>query len=486
MASSRWHEESDSQGDDFTLTELTDVIRVQQRQIDDLTERHNSQDRKLDYIVDRLDRLVMNTNETHSTPKKKPESKPMTITRNISFSSLSDDNNNNNNSDNNNQSAIDQLAAMMANYDHREAPQPESFSVSTGKSIEKFFKQFEAYCYSKFVPGTFELWTSELSKFLRDDLLEMYNALGGGDRDYSVMKKELSDYCDGLRERQEGQRHKNYLSAYIKPGEKLYHFALRLERLFIAIYPTQNADRSTELKLKFMSSIHRNDASVLDQELCLMKTLNKSMVLSWRELKQYLRNKYDIEISSEQSDFNKTLEPSTSVWYTSSDQPQGNLMKFLNEASARPPERDGFGQPQINKQYYTRSPHMDFDNLNYNRKYDGKYQGSRPRPLDRNGSRDQGLRSRSQNNDNSREQVGQSGFEGRCFYCGIWGHSYSRCWHRLGLCVRCGKGDHFKNDCPLPTGRPRSQSQGRNSVNDKNVRDGNIQETTNSAESLNW
>ena len=459
--------------DELNVASLQRIIVAQQRQIDRLSSNSVRQEKKLDELMMKLQKVILvdSTNNNNCDPGDKQRHKQTVKNQKTSMDNI------------NERTAIDQLAAMMATHDHREAPRPENFSGDSGKSLEKFFQQFENYCYSRFVPGTMEQWTGELGKFLQGDILDMFKAFGGGERDYSVMKVKLLEYYEGLKDQRENRKHQEFIQATMQHDERLYTYALRIERLYCAINQCGTVQDSAELKLKFMSSIPPRDAQELEQQMCLMKAINKTMVLTWKDLVQYLRSKYDIEIATQSTKTDKTMGKSNSnsaVWYSSStlENPNNNsnLVKFLNAASQEGPKpysrinnseiwaegNYGFGDT-----YYDRSRPRTRGGHNY-RGYDrtrsrDNYRGragprGNGRGRFRGNERGRGRynRSRSRNNVESGER-----FPGRCHYCQIKGHKYDDCWRRLGYCTRCGSDQHDILACPLMSGQSRSQSQVR-------------------------
>ena len=86
------------------------------------------------------------------------------------------------------------LADVLPRQNRKEYTKPEVFSFHSVKSVDRFFDRFEKYCMSKYAVGTNEQWTGELGHFLGDDLLQVFRANGGGDRNYSDMKMKIRKY----------------------------------------------------------------------------------------------------------------------------------------------------------------------------------------------------------------------------------------------------------------------------------------------------
>ena len=310
---------------------------------------------------------------------------------------------------------------QLVNFDRREAPAPEPFTFSPGRSFDRFISQFEMYCNSKFAENTYERWTGELSKYLRDDALYMYGVFGGGDCDYSVMKRNLKKHGDSTEENRRLVLFERFHAAVPEVGESMYIYALRLEQLFSLAYPQSDKEGSYELKAKFKATISREDAYYVSREEDHLKSVLQISVVPWSRIVSFLKHRYDFMTENDtlsQSDkavrSTSVLPPTTRpIWYTSAEMTDNSVPTHV-------PNRSRSSFSSRNGQQFSRARSVSGDR----RKSGNNF--SRHRSVSGSG-----------------ERLGRLG----CSYCGVRGHVYQYCWRRLGCCLRCGGSDHFINSC---------------------------------------
>lgn len=294
------------------------------------------------------------------------------------------------------------------------APEPEVFTLHSGKSLARFFGKFEQFCLSKFNMETYEQWTSELRKYLKDDLLEMFNANGGSDLEYSCMKDVLLQYAKESEDLLESRKYNLFLNAKHSPGEKLYIFALRLEKLFSAVYPDSNTDHNIELRNRFLQAIPSSLSKEIEKECYLVKIVNPEAEITWSSLKNLLRAKNNMHELSE-----RTGTTSPSIWFNSS---RNNVPMF---------------NPNIPPPNYVSSHPCQCSSMMKAPTYVSSSSGL----LCNNLSHAGGL------------SVGPGNYHLRnvdqkiCSWCGKVGHHYDFCRRRLNLCLRCGNPNHKVIDC---------------------------------------
>ena len=308
-------------------------------------------------------------------------------------------------------SSVEWIANVLAQHSSKEAPKPEPFTLQSGKSIVKFLDRFEKYCLHKFSDGTYEQWTGELGTFLRDDMLSIYKANGGGDRDFSDMKKKLIEYCEEAKDRVSTTKYEKFLYAKIQPGEEMYMYALRLERLYQSAYPGQNAGESHELRARYLNSVSQMDARDVEKEWYLMKALKPETTLNWTSLKTLLRYRHALEVKIRRpnEDVMSSTPVTPSVWYTSQTSQQS-----LGPSVPGPvPNRMPLSEPRPPAPSF-RSP-------------------DRPRTKTFYPARS--------SQQNSPTQL-------VCTWCHLVGHHVDVCRRRLGLCLACGSSDHYLEHCP--------------------------------------
>ena len=322
-------------------------------------------------------------------------------------------------SDTRRKSDVEILAEVLSrHHSNKLSPEPETFTLQSGKSLSRFFGKFEQYCISKFNTNTYEQWTSELGKFLKDELLDVFKANGGTDLEYSDMKSVLLQYASDSYETVENRKYELFLQAKPAPGEKLYIFALRLEKLFISVYPEVSVEKNIELKTKFLQAIPSSVAKEIENECCLVKIVNPGTEVTWSGLKNLLRVKNGaIEIPA------STRDKNPSIWYNSAEV----STPFYNP-NVPPPGH----VPSKNKvirpfSYGSAAPNqmsvqpVEFVSSNL------PHNNSAASPINQYMRIDNHL---------------------TCSWCSKSGHHYDFCRRRLNLCLRCGNPNHKVVDCP--------------------------------------
>ena len=409
-----------------------EIILHQQDQIDQLQQQMGRLQVTLDTLMSRLPLASSPVMPSHqpTQPPKKTSSPSSTAKKNhqkidseTSSSEEESSSRRQRSSRRSAKSAVDELAAAISRRDFREAPAPEPFNIRSGKSFNRFINRFESYCFAKFSTGTYEQWTAELGKFLKEDMKRMFQVFGGADLDYSVMKAKLQKHIGDATDSITSRRKDKFLNAVKQSDEELYIFALRLEQLYLSAYPGQDASQSHELKTRFMSSIPADDKKELQRELYLMKAISKDATgINWANLITLLRTRYDYEghdtsYASVVSKSPETYSPpeTAKVWFSSTG-----------------------ATPKRNPQPPSSTPNFSSSGASYDRKNYPAPPTSRPP---------------------SRLFSGSSPNVTRpivCSWCSIPGHRYRDCRRRMNLCLRCGAEDHYLIACPVsPRNSPR-------------------------------
>ena len=328
-------------------------------------------------------------------------------------------------SDNRRRSDVEILAEVLTrHHSNKVAPEPESFTLNSGKSINRFFGKFEQYCISKFSTNTYEQWTSELGKFLKGDLLDVFKANGGSDLEYTNMKDILLQYANDSYETVENKKYELFLQAKPTPGEKLYIFALRLEKLFNTVYPELQAERNIELKTRFLQAIPSSAAKEIEKECCLVKIVNPGTEITWSSLKNLLRAKNE---SNEVLVSPKTVNPS--IWYNSV-----NASLPIFNPNVPPPSQDA-GRTPVGRMLSCGSSSPNPVPVQSKEFFSSNLSSY---PNARTGS------VRDENVQNDRQFALLT-----CSWCSRTGHHYDYCRKRLNLCLRCGNPNHRVVNCPL-------------------------------------
>ena len=438
---------------------IVQVVARQQEVIRNLATAVERQEFALAQIMSKLDNLAVEPKADKSKKGDLSNSSGSSSTQaNISYEILGANAMGKNHHGNAGNSGLNigSFTDVIKRHDYRESPKPEYYNINSGRSFTKFLTQFETYCASKFPPETFEQWTGELGTFLQGDILEVYKAYGGSDNEYSSIKLKLIRYCREADEEITANKHNKFLYAQRQPGEKLHHYALRLEQLFLAANPNRNTGNSCELLAHFMKTIPSEIAHELEKDLSLMKAISGTLETPWHQLMKLLRNKSEDVSNTITHRLGENPEKpvnSPSIWYSS-----GSLLPRQDNLFNRPyggVSSSGYASGQLGSRNY----------------YSGFPQAT---PSDRTGSfypashnRNYYPRSPGRGRGASRSRVFHSNhYEPErtpliCGWCDGEGHHESKCRRRLGLCIRCGSSEHFIRECPKASRYKRSQSGDR-------------------------
>ena len=82
------------------------------------------------------------------------------------------------------------LGGLVDRVNRREVPAPEVFTISGGRSIEDFFREFEAYAAQKFGQSQAG-WLPRLGQFLAEPLCRLYQDMRATGADYASVKGHL-------------------------------------------------------------------------------------------------------------------------------------------------------------------------------------------------------------------------------------------------------------------------------------------------------
>ena len=326
------------------------------------------------------------------------------------------------------------LAQLSQVLDKKGAPPPETFTLWSGRSFDRFLEQFEKYCQGKFSVSSYERWTSELGSYLKGEILNMYNQYGGSDQDMTVMKRKLKQFCQGEEEKSLGRKLEKFANARPGPDESCFMYAARLERLFMAAHPTADIENSIDLKIKFLASISRSDRNEVQRDLDAVtaNSANERETNSWKKLmgiikrqdeRNHLMNPAPIKT--------EPTEPLNTIWFTSTNVKDANdyedypeyrrsRPRYRTHGGSRPRSysRDGYGTQQP---VYNTHP-------------------NRARSLSQRGVGVYG----NANSSYPRQII-------YCDWCGNPGHIQRNCWRKLGYCLRCGSAEHIVRNCPRPS-----------------------------------
>ena len=354
---------------------------------------------------------------------------------------------------------VEQMAQM---WNQKGAPPPEPFSLMSGRSFEKFIKQFEAHCKGKYSMESYEEWTADLGPYLKDEVHDMYIQCGGGEVNMTDMKTKLSQYCKGEESKRVARNLERFTAAQPGPDESIYMYATRLERLYLASHPGVDPEDNLDLSVKYMASINITDHNEIQRELDTIATVTQTEdgYRSWKVILDIVKrinnriNKRSYPVKRE------PMEPQNAIWYTSTNVLDQNLdMDYQDERRSRSQYRSyrGYGPRSYSRDYW-RTPRI--NNISQHR--------SRSLSQRRNSTQN---RQNNYNNNNGNYNPHYGGNPNNynnddnsviyCDWCGNPGHIQRNCWRKLGYCLRCGSNQHMLRDCPKPPRNQRTPRQPR-------------------------
>ena len=293
----------------------------------------------------------------------------------------------------------------------RGCPKPEIYSLASGKSFSKFLKTFEAYCSSRYSKTHKDLWSCELGRFLSGELKMVYEAIQGADQPYNEIKRRLLSWTSEHRESMLTQKRNAYRSATYNPDEPLRLFAMRLEYLYTAAYPSQTVIDGKELKRQLLRALPIQIANSLERDMALMKAATGRKP-SWRDITALLASLDNTHHRQEPED-KITNKTTTNPWKGAK----------VNQTTLKTQTR-----PSSQAQTPPRTSKSAAGNFNL------------PPPT----NRDSAQNSYSNQRKNKSPSI-------ECSWCGKPFHTFEVCRLRLGLCLRCGSDAHPLPECNKPS-----------------------------------
>ena len=293
------------------------------------------------------------------------------------------------------------LAAILGKLDNRTVPALEKFDLDSGQDLLKYFQKFESYCESNF-RGSDSFWIPQLEKQFQGDILLFMMASKGVDDSYSEIKKKLLKWYDNTKSLRKETRRQNFKESQLHPGEQLYMFSVRMEKMFKLAYPKEDHQKSKKLIERFTTSLPKHlakpfAAMILDCKVKYQKP-------KWADI-QRLATLKDIEyMKSKKSVASNNNNDDTEITINIG---QGST-NFSSERS------------QVGGVPFHRKPRGNNDRQH-------------------NSQNKQLASSQRDNRSWSRDP---------CSYCNFRTHDYENCRLRLGLCFHCGKKGHQKVECP--------------------------------------
>lgn len=276
--------------------------------------------------------------------------------------------------------------------DHREVVTPPIFDLKGKPTLKEFFDVFENYFNRKF-NGTEYDQTQELSKFMKGELLQVYNIQGGRTLKYQTMKKVLLNWYRKQKVGGRGYWKEQLEGATPESGEAYDIFGMRLAEFANRAYTKSTTESAKQLRKRFLETLDpRISAKILDAERSLkINPLVKKSHMSFSSMMELARQL--------QREAATTAGPqSQSVFWSAP----------MQQPDVRPRSRST--EPQVGRQSSQLPGNVTFTNSRRNIDVPRQWRGG---PGD------------------------------TCDFCGKSGHSRAECWRASKSCLICGRDHHI-------------------------------------------
>ena len=283
----------------------------------------------------------------------------------------------------------DSVNASSKPRPYRRIVKPQPFEMDGRQHLKSFLDTYEYY-FEREYAGTSQECTQELRKYLKGELRDIYDILGGREVSYPDMRYELLRWYK--EEKVGGKQYwRNQLKdAKPKSGESLQLYGLRLKDIASRAYSTDKVECARQLRNAFLETVPEDFADEVNQveqyqRIVTRQTGSKIERLSWISI---------MELAREYDRKHKQVGRETTATAT-------DKLVYFNRTSAEDlPEQPG-----------------------------NTY------------SRETNTKGHSRVFSKSKSTVPV------CYYCGKKGHIEINCRKKQGLCLICG-GSHKLEDCP--------------------------------------
>ena len=289
----------------------------------------------------------------------------------------------------------DTVATSSKPRSYRRVVKPQPFEMDGRQHLKSFLEVYEHY-FEREYAGTSRECTQELRRYLKGELREIYDILGGRELLFPDMKSELLRWYK--EERVGGRQYwrEQLKMAHPKPNESLHLYGLRLKDLASRAYPTDKVEGARQLRSTFLNTApdeFADEVSQVEQYQRIMQRQSGSKAerLTWVSIMDLARQ-YD----KKQNVAGKSEQPVSST---------PDKLVWFNHA----PEHDSVEKLQM-EGACTGGP-----GKKTNKMASQIYSSTRTIPV--------------------------------CYWCGKKGHIEVNCRKKKGLCLICG-GVHQLKDCP--------------------------------------
>jgi hypothetical protein len=301
--------------------------------------------------------------------------------------------------------------------DRREIVVPPMFEMNGPITLKDYLPLYENYFDKKF-NGTDYDKTQELSKFLTDEILDVYKIRSGRKLKYNDMKKQLLEWYKKQKVGGKSHWRSELKKAVPNLNEAFDIYGMRLIELARLAYPNSVSDSARELRNQFLSTI---------PTLISDKIYDAERVI-----------RADGNYKTKRITFNKMVDMARTI-QKQQGTTGGNKVLFTNNRPQQYPTHqrnwtpsnfNASTQPQVPEQH-----NNDKHCTTYRSKSNQRYL------------------SNSQDSD-----YGPSQNKLHCSYCKKKNHLQKNCWRASKSCLICGK-DHHIESCPKYD--PNYQSRGQ-------------------------
>lgn len=272
---------------------------------------------------------------------------------------------------------------LLSKLDNRIVPKLEIFGEDGNMELEEFLDLFEEH-HKENYKGRKYFWLTELKKYLKGDLLEIYNSIRENEDEYRVVKKKLLKHYENEKFERRNRAKNKFKKAKLKESESILRYSNRLLSLFKGAYPSRSYEKSLTLITHFKNTVPKVIRSKLSNLMLHYKLKDKKM--TWTKVQKFA------EVLSRENSTNNV-----------SDTEEEEVIKVnLTKTNYQPVNR------------YNR----------YNKEQDNKFEGPTSLPASKEVFEKCSFCGRFGHEiDRCRKRLGT------CFICGKPGHLSRNCWH---------------------------------------------------------
>ena len=158
-------------------------------------------------------------------------------------------------------------------------PEPDIYTVESGKSFSAWLKKFERYC--KFKYPVMDDWGDIFGKFIAGNMKARYNAIKGSETGYLDLLNQIKEWYAQVKRGMQSDRRAKFMEAKMFPEESSYEYAMRLHGLARKAFPYQDMEYCKELIDKFKVTVPQSTW----EKINFFELMNRRVRISWTDLK---------------------------------------------------------------------------------------------------------------------------------------------------------------------------------------------------------